>query len=140
MTRDQLAIVVIAIVWMGGNAVAADRPNILFIMSDDHSYQAMGMYGSRLAKLNPTPNLDRFARSSVVFDNVFCTNSICTPSRASIMTGQYSHRNGVLDLYDALPEDRNYLSREMQKAGYQTAVVGKWHLKTSPKFFGSSCW
>jgi len=114
---------------------APNRPNILFIMSDDHSYQAMGCYGSRLAKLNPTPNLDRFADRGMVFDQVFCSNSICTPSRASVMTGQYSHRNGVYDLYDTLPGDRCHLSREMQKAGYQTAVIGKWHLKDSPKFF-----
>ena len=135
MTHARLVMVWLLFVWTAGEVAAADRPNILFIMSDDHSYQAMGIYGSRLAKLNPTPNLDRFARGGVVFDNVFCTNSICTPSRAGIMTGQYSHRNGVLDLYDALPGDRNYLSQQMQTAGYQTAVVGKWHLKESPKFF-----
>ncbi len=135
MTHARLVMVWLLFVWTAGEVAAADRPNILFIMSDDHSYQAMGIYGSRLAKLNPTPNLDRFARGGVVFDNVFCTNSICTPSRASVMTGQYSHRNGVLDLYDALPGDRNYLSQQMQTAGYQTAVVGKWHLKESPKFF-----
>jgi len=88
-----------------------------------------------LATLNPTPNLDRFARSGLVFDQVFCSNSICTPSRASVMTGQYSHRNGVYDLYDTLSGDDCHLSREMQKAGYQTAMVGKWHLKDSPKFF-----
>ena len=114
---------------------AAEKPNILFIMSDDHCARAIGTYASRLAKLNPTPNLDRFARNGMVFDNVFCTNSICTPSRASILTGQYSHRNGVYDLYDSLPGEKNYLPKEMQKAGYTTAVVGKWHLKESPEYF-----
>ena len=114
---------------------ADHRMNILFIMADDHSYQAMGCYGSRLAKLNPTPNLDRFAHDGIVFDQAYCANSICTPSRASVMTGQYSNRNGVYDLYDTLPGDRNHLSREMQQAGYQTAVIGKWHLKDSPRFF-----
>jgi uncharacterized sulfatase len=123
------------LVLIAAQLAQAARPNIIFIMSDDHSYQAMGIYGSRLAALNPTPNLDRFARSAVVFDNVFCTNSICTPSRASIMTGQYSQRNGVLDLYAGLPGDRHYLSREMQRAGHTTAIVGKWHLKESPRFF-----
>lgn len=110
-------------------------PNILFIMSDDHCARAIGVYGSRLAKLNPAPNLDRFARKGMVFENVFCTNSICTPSRAAILTGQYSHRNGVYDLYDSLPGEKHYLAREMRKAGYTTAVVGKWHLKESPEFF-----
>ena len=111
------------------------RPNILFIMSDDHCARAMGIYGSRLAPLNPTPNLDALARQGMVFDSVFCTNSICTPSRASILTGQYSHRNGVYDLYDTLPGENNYLPREMKQAGYTTAVIGKWHLKDSPKYF-----
>ena len=116
-------------------AVKPLRPNVLFIMSDDHCARAMGVYGSRLAGLNPTPNLDRFARKGMVFDNVFCTNSICTPSRASVLTGQYSHRNGVYDLYDSLGGEKNYLPREMRKVGYTTAVVGKWHLKESPEFF-----
>jgi len=114
---------------------AAERPNILFIMSDDHCARAMGAYDLRLAELDPTPNLDRLARDGMLFENVFCANSICTPSRASVLTGQYSHRNGVYDLYDTLPGKRNYLPKEMKKAGYTTAVVGKWHLKDSPMFF-----
>ncbi len=116
-------------------ARAADPPNILFIMSDDHCARAMRIYGARLAQLNPTPNLDALARKGMVFDKVFCTNSICTPSRASILTGQYSQRNGVYDLYDTLPGERHYLPKEMKRAGYTTAVVGKWHLKDSPRFF-----
>jgi len=126
-------------VFLGGSgacvAAAQKRPNILFIMSDDHCARAIGAYGLRLAKLDPTPNLDALARKGMMFDNVFCTNSICTPSRASIMTGQYSHRNGVYDLYGTLPGEKNYLPREIKKAGYTTAVVGKWHLKDSPKYF-----
>ena len=118
-----------------GQGAAGKRPNILFIMSDDHCARAVGAYGLRLAKLNPTPNLDALASRGMLFENVFCTNSICTPSRATLMTGQYSHRNGVLDLYGTLPGDKNYLPREMRAAGYTTAVVGKWHLKDSPKFF-----
>ena len=116
-------------------AGAGARPNILFIMSDDHCARAMGIYGSRLAPLNPTPHLDALARQGMVFDSVFCTNSICTPSRASILTGQYSHRNGVYDLYGTLPGEKHHLPREMQQAGYTTAVVGKWHLKDSPRYF-----
>ena len=77
--------------------------------------------------MNPTPTLDKLAAEGMVFDNAFCTNSICTPSRACIMTGQYSHVNGALTLNGRLPEERQYLAIEMKKAGYQTAIVGKWH-------------
>lgn len=109
------------------------RPNILFIMSDDHCERAIGAYGSRLAILNPTPNLDQLANDGMIFNNVFCTNSICTPSRASIMTGQYSHTNKVYDLYDGLPTEQHYLLQEMHRADYNTAVVGKWHLRNAPE-------
>ncbi len=126
---------ILLLIATSARAAAADRPNILFIMSDDHCARAVGAYGMRLADLNPTPNLDTLARGGILFDNVFCTNSICTPSRASVLTGQYSHRNGVFDLYGTLSGERNYLPKEMKKAGYTTAVVGKWHLKDSPKFF-----
>ncbi|MDP6045987.1 MAG: sulfatase-like hydrolase/transferase, partial [Phycisphaerae bacterium] len=108
------------------------KPNILFIMADDHTSQAIGVYGSRLATLNPTPNIDALAKNGMRFDNVFCNNSICTPSRASIITGQYSQANGVLDLGGNIPSERQYLPIEMKKAGYQTAMVGKWHLKKEP--------
>lgn len=111
------------------------QPNILFIMSDDHTTQAFGIYGSRLASLNPTPNLDIIAKEGMIFDNVFCNNSICTPSRASIITGQYPQTNGVLDLEGNIPPERQYLPMEMRKAGYLTAMVGKWHLKREPQAF-----
>jgi N-acetylglucosamine-6-sulfatase len=111
------------------------KPNILFIMADDHTTQAIGAYGSRLAKLNPTPTIDRLAKEGVLFDNAFCTNAICTPSRATILTGQYSQANGVLDLDGNLPVERQYLPIEMSKLGYQTAVMGKWHLKDAPDAF-----
>jgi uncharacterized sulfatase len=88
-----------------------------------------------LSVLNPTPNLDEFAKEGMIFENVFCTNSICAPSRATIMTGQYSNVNKVYDLYDGLPGKQHYLSKEMKDAGYNTAVVGKWHLRESPNYF-----
>lgn len=113
----------------------AGKPNILFIMSDDHCAQAIGAYGSRLAKLNPTPTIDRLAAEGMLFENAFCTNSICTPSRASIMTGQYSQTNGVLTLDERLPPEKHHLAIEMKKAGYETAMIGKWHLKTEPAHF-----
>lgn len=114
---------------------AADRPNILYIMSDDHTSQAIGAYGGRLAKLNPTPTIDKLASEGMRFDRVFCTNSICTPSRATILTGQYSQTNGVTDLNGILPPERQYLPQEMKKAGYLTAMIGKWHLEAEPASF-----
>ncbi len=116
-------------------ASAQDKPNIIFIMSDDHTTQAFGIYGSRLAALDPTPNLDKLASEGMIFDNCFVTNSICTPSRACIMTGQYSQANGVLDLDGTLPPEKHYLPEEMKKLGYQTAMIGKWHLKVEPSSF-----
>lgn len=110
-------------------------PNIIFIMSDDHTTQGIGAYGSRLADLNPTPTIDRLAKEGMLFESVFCTNSICTPSRASIMTGQYGQVNGVVDLSGKLKPENQYLAVEMNKLGYQTAMVGKWHLKYAPESF-----
>jgi len=114
-------------------------PNVLFIMSDDHTTQAIGVYGGRLARLNPTPNIDALARKGMRFDRVFCNNAICTPSRATILTGQYPQTNGVLDLTGNLPPERQYLPLEMSRAGYHTAMVGKWHLKQEPAAFDYYC-
>ena len=115
------------------------RPNIIYIMADDHTSQAFGVYGSRLADLDPTPNIDRLAHEGILFENAFCTNSICTPSRACIMTGQYSHVNGILDLDGTLVPEDHHLAREMKALGYQTAMVGKWHLKAEPAQFDYYC-
>jgi len=117
----------------------APRPNIIFIMADDHTSQAFGVYGSRLSDLNPTPRIDRLAHEGILFENAFCTNSICTPSRASIMTGQYSHVNGILDLDGTLAPEKHYLAIEMKALGYETAMVGKWHLKSEPASFDYYC-
>jgi len=108
------------------------KPNILFIMSDDHAAQAISAYGSRL---NRTPNIDRIAREGLRFTNCFCTNSICAPSRAVILSGRYSHLNGVRD--NALPFDGTQVTfpKLLQQAGYQTAMIGKWHLKSDPTGF-----
>ena len=127
---------VLVCVYLGSvNLVIGEKPNIIFIMSDDHTWQAVGSYESRFKHLNPTPNIDILAKRGMVFDQVVCSNAICTPSRASIMTGQYSHINGVMTLDDRLPEPKQYLAHEMKKAGYQTAVIGKWHLKDLPLAF-----
>ncbi len=113
---------------------AQDRPNILFIMSDDHTAQAVGVYATLLKDLDPTPTIDSLAREGIVFDNAFCTNSICTPSRASIITGQYAHTNGVFDLGGNITPENQALPILMREAGYQTAMIGKWHLKQEPNF------
>jgi len=101
------------------------KPNILFIMSDDHAAQAMSCYGSRI---NETPNIDRIAQGGTILHNCFCTNSICTPSRANILTGQYSHRNGVKTLADKFDGRNPHVAKMLQSGGYQTAMIGKWHL------------
>jgi len=111
------------------------RPNILYIMADDHTSQAWGCYGSRLAPYISTPNVDRLAAEGARLENCFCTNSICVPSRATILTGQHSHVNGVRTLEDALDPERDNVAKRLQAAGYETAIFGKWHLKNEPSGF-----
>ncbi len=119
---------------LAASASGADRPNILFLMADDHAAHALGAYGGRLAALDPTPTLDDMAAEGMLFENAFCTNSICTPSRATLLTGQYSHTNRVTTLSGHLEPDRQYVGQLIREAGYQTAMVGKWHLKREPAF------
>ena len=108
------------------------RPNIIFIMSDDHAAQAISCYGSRI---NETPNLDRIAKNGIRMDRVYCTNSICAPSRASILTGKFSHQNGVLNNVNSFDGNQLNVAKIFRENGYHTAMIGKWHLKSSPTGF-----
>lgn len=111
------------------------KPNILWIMCDDHTANTISSYNMRFAKLLKTPNIDRLANEGALLNNVYVTNSICTPSRATIMTGQYGHINGVHTLWGDLRTDDETVATLLQKNGYETAIVGKWHLHTEPQGF-----
>ena len=116
-----------------------ERPNILFILSDDHTSQSWGIYGGILSDYVRNENIRRLASEGCVLDNAFCTNSISVPSRASILTGAYSQINGVYTLEDALQPEADNIAKQLQASGYQTALFGKWHLKKKPTGFDSFC-
>jgi len=108
------------------------QPNIIYIMTDDHAYQAIGAYGSTI---NETPNIDRLAEEGMRFDRAYVTNSICSPSRAVTLTGKFSHLNSVKDNLDVFDGSQQTYPKLLQQHGYETAIYGKWHLKSTPTGF-----
>jgi arylsulfatase A-like enzyme len=103
---------------------AQKKPNIICIMTDDHSYQTISAYGSKLSKLAPTSNIDRLAKEGIIFEKAFVENSLCTPSRAALMTGLYSHQNGQKQLAEGIDSTKVFFSESLHHVGYQTAIVG----------------
>ena len=115
----------------GGQEKVEEKPlNIIHIMTDDHSYQTISAYGHALGKLAPTPNLDRLAAEGMLFRQAFVENSLSTPSRACLMTGLYSHQNGQRQLGAGIDTTRTFFSEILRAHGYQTCVVGKWHMQS----------
>ena len=112
-----------------------NKPNILFIFSDDHATDAIGAYDGRLKSVNPTPAIDKLAAQGMVMRNSFCTNSICGPSRAAILSGKHSHKNGFMNNGNSFDWDQQTFPKLLQQAGYQTALYGKSHLKGTPQGF-----
>lgn len=119
----------------GQTAWADQRPNVVFIFSDDHALQGISAYGGRLADVAPTPHLDRIAEEGMRFDHCLVTNSICAPSRAVVLTGKYSHLNGQRTNKDRFDGTQQTVPKLLRRAGYQTAIVGKWHLRSQPTGF-----
>ncbi|ANQ52731.1 sulfatase [Flammeovirga sp. MY04] len=116
-------------------AQKSDRPNIIYIMSDDHALQAISAYGHPVSDIAPTHNIDRIAKEGIKFDQSFVTNSLCGPSRATMLTGKYSHKNGFKTNSDQFDAGQQTWISILQKQGYTTGVIGKWHLKSTPQGF-----
>ncbi|UFH35499.1 sulfatase family protein [Flavobacterium acetivorans] len=138
MKRFNIPAIVLALscsfcVQLSAQNKTAKRPNIVIIISDDHAFQAIGAYGNTM---KPTPNIDRIAREGVLFNKGYVTNSICGPSRAVILTGKYSHKNGFKDNENSrFDGSQDSFIKQLKGSGYETAWIGKWHLETDPQGF-----
>ncbi|NQT11978.1 MAG: sulfatase [Planctomycetes bacterium] len=128
-------LIAVSVAILSPGATAAERPNILFIFSDDHAPHAIGAYNGWLKPVNPTPNIDKLADQGMLFESSFCTNSICGPSRAVILTGKHSHKNGFMNNGNKFDGDQQTFPKLLRGGGYQTAFFGKWHLKSMPQGF-----
>ncbi|TWU00930.1 sulfatase family protein [Stieleria varia] len=135
MHRTTLFLLALSICALTTRPSAADRPNIVFLFSDDHAVKAISAYGGPLADVAPTPNIDRLATQGAVLLNSFCANSICGPSRATILTGKHSHKNGFMRNGNQFDPTQWTVATALQKGGYSTAVIGKWHLNSDPVGF-----
>jgi len=136
MNKTTILLAVISVIFLfTGCSVEekpVERPNILFIMTDDHSYQTISAYSDKLIQ---TPNLDRIAEQGVIFRNSFVGNSICAPSRATMLTGKHTHKNGQIDNSVTFDGSQLTFPKLLKAAGYQTALIGKWHLRSDPTGF-----
>ena len=133
MKRKSLYLLIISI--FPFSSILGKQPNILFLFTDDHALNAISAYGGPLSKIAPTPHLDRIAREGMLFNHCLVTNSICAPSRAVVLTGKYSHLNGQLTNRNIFDGSQKTVPKLLNKVGYQTAIVGKWHLKSTPTGF-----
>lgn len=135
-TRIITAIGLLPLLPTAASFAQQERPNIIFIMSDDHARQAMSIYGHPVGQVAPTPHIDRIGHEGAVFMNNYCCNSISGPSRAAILTGKHSHKNGFMKNWaKGFDGSQQTLPKVLQENGYQTAVIGKWHLISQPTGF-----
>ncbi|UDQ97626.1 sulfatase [Lentisphaerota bacterium WC36G] len=140
MTKYFFSGALLSCIAFAANAQDAKRYNILYIMSDDHSFQTISAYNHILGKYAQTKNIDRIAKDGVLFERAYVANSICSPARATLLTGQHSHMNGKYTNRGGFDYNvnKNTLPELLQQNGYQTAIIGKWHLTTTPKGFDYS--
>ena len=138
MNKIKLAVLTTIFAAIIAGAATQGRPNIVWLFSDDHAFQAIGAYGGRLEKCNLTPNIDSIAKDGIIFERAYVGNSICAPSRATLLTGKHSHKNGKFDNCDRFNHDQQQFQKILLKNGYQTAMIGKIHL--SGKMQGFNYW